>query len=1672
MNKTFKVIALTLGCLLMSSVAFAQYTEFIVEPGGSGTTYPDLASAVATAQAFTGEHRIVVTAGAYADMGVVIDHTQPGKIREIVGDGKDLVTFTSPITPGWPITQGHEFLDVAATTGIMVTGISVIGYEVGIATWGPMATDLVVDDCIFDGNTAGIYVASNGGTFSGLEIMNGSQGFQLFSMVGGEAINDNTVTGCSIHDIYHAPAIFFAIQDHFVGSPAASLNGNSIIGCDVYDNTDQGIIIAGGYGGAVNNTTVQGCNIYNNQWNAVVVMGATGGAIDGNTCYGNAKGDTNPNAGTSPSPVSVNTYTAGAVQLMGCSGFQVINNTVYDNGGFGTTGGGTGWADYGISVDGSSTSVRWNCLFDHDGVEGEDNGDGSNWWNGNYYEQLTGTSYALDGTGVEVDYAPMKFDVSATGQATAEVFDVIDVNIEWTIPGCSGADGEDLAAYEFTVTYDPAVLALVPGSAGYDYTFLGAGEDGALYTAPDDATPGQITFAATNFDMPHLGDGIMASMQFTAINTGATQITVGSQYKDGDNNFLVVGNTPLNINVQDLVAPSGTVVFNDPLDEMTFSNFYDMEFSGTGHDQYCLSQVWYRVVEGYIGWNLVPWVTNDGNDGTYGPVTVSMAPLPEGTYTLEVLFRDCSSNDHSEYRTFKVDKTGPNASGVTITDSDGCADAGYTSSELCNVTWTDDGSAVEMELALTGLPVPFVAYDNTTTYTFPSIEGPYTLHVRLKDEYGNTGAYSAGTLIILDKTAPAPSAAWLVSSPTPAKTNTDLISGDCNLDAASGALYAKAAENGVGLGCGDAGWVLISSLGTAPRFAFDLSDNDGMKSVTFASKDAAGNVGTVIATIELDKTAAEFGSFAIADPQGTVCSDSWTVDVTVTWTAADVAWLRLGSATGVYGTAVDISAATSPFTTSYTIVGGSCDAVNTVFGVIEDNIGNIGGESSAGIFVDCAVPTAGTLSLNGGFTWSADPVVAVDLTGMSMDIENVRMSLISGDYTAATWEAFDPNTPSTTFDFGAPAENTNVSLYLQANDCAGRISPEVTDWVRFDFTAPLFNSVDINGGAAKTNSVNVTVNVNITEVNQQKIQMSEDDTFATGVAEFVTPVTVGGFSFTLSGLDGTKEVFVKSIDLAGNESVSSATILLDGAPPTAGTFVITSGNTLAAAGYTNSLTGNTYVFTAADADADQIWIQNQVNAAQTTTGWDDLPGAATGTLVALDGGGAGIKTVNYWVLDDAGNQGGPFQASIDFNSAAPPAPLAGSGAGDPGGSVMLTWGAVTDAKGYEVRYNFTNEYPTYVSGPPPWPMTRTEGIKYGALHTTNSCLFDGPQDDLYAFAIWTLSKHGVWSTVPNIDVMEHNYRLGDIMDQAEVLGADGCLSFDPEFVYFGAAYNTSPAGNPLLDIAPTDDGTATGIVQPDDAIDFEDLVIFALNYQWSRAKTECDGQKSGGTAAASLADVTVSAEIPSYSRIGNEFQVPIVLSEGAGVAGYHLVFNYDVSTLEVVSVDPGAVYAGVDRSFFYYDADAPGIDISSVVLNDGGLASGEIAVVTFRSVVTGQVALKDELLDVRDWNNHKASVRFDVAAKGGSLPTEYELSQNYPNPFNPSTTIELALPQASVYRLTIYNVIGQVVDVFEGQAEAGYVTINWDASKQSSGVYLYRVSAGTFSDTKKMILLK
>ena len=92
---------------------------------------------------------------------------------------------------------------------------------------------------------------------------------------------------------------------------------------------------------------------------------------------------------------------------------------------------------------------------------------------------------------------------------------------------------------------------------------------------------------------------------------------------------------------------------------------------------------------------------------------------------------------------------------------------------------------------------------------------------------------------------------------------------------------------------------------------------------------------------------------------------------------------------------------------------------------------------------------------------------------------------------------------------------------------------------------------------------------------------------------------------------------------------------------------------------------------------------------------------------------------------------------------------------------------------------------------------------------------------------------------------------------------------------------------------------------------------------------------------------------------------------------------------------------------------------------------------------------------------------------GGGLPGSFTLEQNYPNPFNPTTNIRYGLPHNSNVTLKVFNTLGQQVAVLvHGDQEAGYHEVRFDGSRLASGVYLYRIQAGTYVATKKILLLR
>ena len=191
--------------------------------------------------------------------------------------------------------------------------------------------------------------------------------------------------------------------------------------------------------------------------------------------------------------------------------------------------------------------------------------------------------------------------------------------------------------------------------------------------------------------------------------------------------------------------------------------------------------------------------------------------------------------------------------------------------------------------------------------------------------------------------------------------------------------------------------------------------------------------------------------------------------------------------------------------------------------------------------------------------------------------------------------------------------------------------------------------------------------------------------------------------------------------------------------------------------------------------------------------------------------------------------------------------------------------------------------------------------------------------------------------------------------------------------------------------------------------------------------------------------------------------------------------------LQVVSPNGGEVLARGDTSIIRWETNIA--DSVRLEILQGGVSLGFIGK-TLATVNAFKWIIPTSLLSntsyririVSIWNttlSDTSDTDFSLTDPAGmnntnqNVPIDFNLVQNYPNPFNPSTIIRYGLPQRSQVLLTIFNTLGQqVATLFQGEQEAGYHEVGFDGSNLASGVYLYRLTAGSFVQTRKLLLLR
>ena len=276
-----------------------------------------------------------------------------------------------------------------------------------------------------------------------------------------------------------------------------------------------------------------------------------------------------------------------------------------------------------------------------------------------------------------------------------------------------------------------------------------------------------------------------------------------------------------------------------------------------------------------------------------------------------------------------------------------------------------------------------------------------------------------------------------------------------------------------------------------------------------------------------------------------------------------------------------------------------------------------------------------------------------------------------------------------------------------------------------------------------------------------------------------------------------------------------------------------------------------------------------------------------------------------------------------------------------------------------------------------------------------------------------------------------------------------------------------------------DVGPATGLVpylQPkrDHKIDFEDLMVFGQMWNWSLDNP--NGFFFSKSGSASMPSVSLGINESAVIRQRETKKFTIKFGDEVEIGTVELNVKYDSSKIQIDSITLSS-YKGM----LVFDRISNEKGSASIVFTSRGDTLHKLLQQKdfLRLWITAKEKLNQSPVVIRGVTySNKAEVN-SISEKTvefnwrPATPETFELSQNFPNPFNPSTTIEYQLPKDAKVTLKVFNLLGQEVAVLaDGEQKAGYYSAQWNARSMSSGVYIYRLYAKEFVQTKKMILMK
>jgi hypothetical protein len=479
------------------------------------------------------------------------------------------------------------------------------------------------------------------------------------------------------------------------------------------------------------------------------------------------------------------------------------------------------------------------------------------------------------------------------------------------------------------------------------------------------------------------------------------------------------------------------------------------------------------------------------------------------------------------------------------------------------------------------------------------------------------------------------------------------------------------------------------------------------------------------------------------------------------------------------------------------------------------------------------------------------------------------------------------------------------------------------------------------------------------------------------------------------------------------------------------------------------------------------------------------------SAVALTGTGSiGVTATHVRDCDNVPIPVAPGSPGLLPLGTTPPSPIADLAAarvnsGNGGGSttgIQLTWSA---GAGDTVRI-YRAPFPAYPEYAGSAPDSLTAPGAPWALVATNvaSGYVDHPAGRGYWYYVaYVTNLCGGGSAVSNRTTGTLDYLLGDVADGFTPGTGNNAVGME-DISLLGANYGIGAAqitarSVEYLDVGPTTDLAFTSRPVPDDAIDFDDLMVFAGTFETVATAPAMARSAPARAAGAGAGHETFRVDAPASVQAGAIVTASLRLSAGGRMQGFSAKLAWDPSVVEAVGIQSGRFVEGQGGIVL---SPAPGtVDAALLGARSNGLdGDGEVARFTFRALRAGDPGVSLARVLARDAANRPLGPD-DVA--GADLtpprpPVETALLAPAPNPFHGSTALSFSLARPGPVQLAIYSVDGRRVRVLaDGHREAGVYRLAWDGRDDARGaaapgVYFARFSAAGRRFTTRLVYLR